>query len=166
VIPALKSAAAIIKENWERLGARVDVKVFETKGDLSQNAIRPRKYDALLFGEVIGRDSDPFAFWHSSQRIDPGLNIALYTNIKADKALEEGRKLSNDDERAEKYKAFGEAVKDDVPGVFIYSPDLTYVLPQDIGGVLIGHVVTPAERFIAVHTWYLEKANVWKIFVK
>ena len=166
VIPALKSAAAIIKENWEQLGVRVDVKVFETKGDLSQNAIRPRKYDALLFGEVIGRDSDPFAFWHSSQRLDPGLNIALYANIKADKALEEGRKLSDDDERAEKYKAFGEAVKDDVPGVFIYSPDLTYVLPQDIGGVLIGHVVTPAERFIAVHTWYLEKANVWKIFVK
>lgn len=166
VIPALKSAAAIIKENWEQLGARVDVKVFETKGDLSQNAIRPRKYDALLFGEVIGRDSDPFAFWHSSQRLDPGLNIALYANIKTDKALEEGRELRDSDARAEKYRAFGVLVSDDVPGVFIYSPDLTYALPKDIGGVAIGHVVTPAERFIAVHTWYLEKANVWKMFAK
>lgn len=166
VIPALKSAAAIIKENWEQLGARVDVKAFETKGDLSQNAIRPRKYDALLFGEVIGRDSDPFAFWHSSQRLDPGLNIALYANIKADKALEEGRKLGDTEARAEKYQTFGEIVKDDVPGVFIYSPDLTYALPKSIGGVSIGHVVTPADRFAAVYTWYLEKANVWKIFVK
>ncbi|MBI5816989.1 MAG: hypothetical protein HZB09_01030 [Candidatus Yonathbacteria bacterium] len=166
VIPALKSAAAIIKENWEQLGAHVDVKVFETKGDLSQNAIRPRKYDALLFGEIIGRDSDPFAFWHSSQRLDPGLNIALYVNIKADKALEEGRKLSDVDARAEKYQTFGNMVKDDIPGVFVYSPDLTYALPKEIGGVKIGHIVTPAERFIAVHTWYLEKTNVWKIFVK
>lgn len=166
VIPALKATAAILKENWEQLGARVDVKVFETKGDLSQNAIRPRKYDALLFGEVIGRDSDPFAFWHSSQRLDPGLNIALYANIKADKALEEGRKLSDIGARGEKYQSFEEIVKGDVPAAFIYSPDLTYVLPKNIGGVAVGHVITPSERFIAVHTWYLEKTNVWKFFVK
>lgn len=166
VIPALKSAAVIIKENWEQLGARVDVKVFETKGDLSQNAIRPRKYDALLFGEVIGRDSDPFAFWHSSQRLDPGLNIALYANIKADKALEKGRELSDPDIRAETYAAFRDMVSDDVSAVFIYSPDLTYVLPKNINGVAIGHVVTPSERFIAVHTWYLEKAQVWKMYAK
>ncbi|MDO8572249.1 MAG: ABC transporter substrate-binding protein [bacterium] len=166
VIPALKSAAVIIKENWEQLGARVDVKVFETKGDLSQNAIRPRKYDALLFGEVIGRDSDPFAFWHSSQRLDPGLNIALYANIKADKALEKGRELSDPDIRAETYATFRDMVSDDVPAVFIYSPDLTYVLPKNIKGVAIGHVVTPSERFIAVHTWYLEKAQVWKMYAK
>jgi hypothetical protein len=64
----------------------VDVKIFD-QGDLSQNVIRPRKYDALLFGEVIGRELDLFAFWHSSQRNDPGLNIALYANSTADKIL-------------------------------------------------------------------------------
>ena len=74
--------------------------------------------------------------------------------------------MSDDDKRDEKYRAFAEIVKDDVPAAFVYSPDLTYALPKDIGGVTIGHVVTPSERFITVHTWYLEKANVWKIFVK
>lgn len=166
VIPALKGAAAIIKEDWEKLGAQVDVKVFETKGDLSQNAIRPRKYDALLFGEVIGRESDPFAFWHSSQRLDPGLNIALYANVKVDKLLEDARKTNDPDTRALKYTTFEQTVRDDIPAVFVYSPDLVYALPEGVNGVRIGHVVTPSERFLDIYTWYIEKAKVWKIFTK
>lgn len=166
IIPALKAVAGILEENWEQLGAEVDVKTFETKGDLSQNAIRPRKYDALLFGEIIGRDSDPFAFWHSSQRFDPGLNIALYANIKADKLLEEGRTLADTEARAEKYRAFENMVTEDTPAIFLYTPDLIYVVPGKIGGVSMGNAVTPSERFIAVHAWYLEKTRVWKIFTK
>src|SRR3989338_5612859 len=69
--PELKETAYLLKSMWEKIGAKVEVKIFET-GDLSQNVIRPRKYDALLFGEIVGRDPDPFAFWHSSQRNDPG----------------------------------------------------------------------------------------------
>ncbi|NQV88235.1 MAG: hypothetical protein HQ402_01595, partial [Parcubacteria group bacterium] len=69
--PELVATAQIIKENWEKLGVSVDIKIFETS-DLNQNIIRPRKYEALLFGEVIGHGLDLFPFWHSSQRNDPG----------------------------------------------------------------------------------------------
>ena len=65
--------------------------LIDVPGDLKQNVIRPRKYGSLLFGEVIGRDLDLFAFWHSSQRNDPGLNIAMYANPKADSLLETAR---------------------------------------------------------------------------
>src|SRR3989344_2469416 len=92
--PELKKVAEIAKEEWEKIGAQVEVKIFEA-GDLNQNVIRPRKYDALFFGEIIGRDLDLFAFWHSSQRKDPGLNIALYANSKADKLLEDARKIES-----------------------------------------------------------------------
>ena len=53
--PELKETAYLLKSMWEKIGAKVDVKIFET-GDLTQNVIRPRKYDALLFGEIVGRD--------------------------------------------------------------------------------------------------------------
>jgi peptide/nickel transport system substrate-binding protein len=66
---------------------KVTVKTFET-GNLYQSVIRPRNYDVLLFGQIINHESDLFAFWHSSQRKDPGLNIAMYTNPKVDKILE------------------------------------------------------------------------------
>ncbi len=161
----LKHTTQVLKEVWESLGARVDLKVFNT-GDLNQNVIRPRKYDALFFGEIIGRESDPFAFWHSSQRNDPGLNIALYANITADKLLEDGRVNFNRDARSELYKQFEEEIAKDVPAVFIYSPDFVYVLPERIQRVTLGTITTPAERFMDIHRWFIETDKVWKIFAR
>lgn len=162
-IPELKKVAEIVKEEWEKLGAQVEVKIFEA-GDLNQNVIRPRKYDALLFGEIVGRDLDLFAFWHSTQRKDPGLNIALYANSKADKLLEDARKIEDKSERMEKYKQFEDEIAKDIPAVFLYSPDFIYVIPDKINGYSIGQVITPADRFLNINEWYIDTEKVWKIF--
>src|SRR3989344_5533950 len=98
--PELSATANLLKEQWRKIGADVDVKVFES-GDFNQSVLRPRKYDALLFGEIIGRDLDLYAFWHSGERNDPGLNIAMYANTSVDKALSSIRSTSLADERAE-----------------------------------------------------------------
>lgn len=161
--PELKAAADLLKNQWQKIGAKVEVKIFET-GDLNQNVIRPRKYDALLFGEVIGRDLDLFAFWHSSQRNDPGLNIALYANIKADKLLSDGRKLSDRSAQIEKYRQFESLVSDDIPAIFLYSPDFIYIIPKNLKGFALGAINAPAERFAGIHSWYLSTERVWKIF--
>ena len=164
-ISELKEVAQRIKEDWGRIGANVTIKVFET-GDLNQNVIRPRKYDALLFGEVVGRDSDLFAFWHSSQRNDPGLNIALYANISSDKLLEDARSISDTEVRIQKYKEFQEEIKSDIPAVFIYAPNFIYILPKNINGVSFGKAAVPSERFLNIHKWFIETDSVWKIFDK
>lgn len=163
--PELRAVAEIVKNNWEKIGVRVDIKVFE-QGDLNQNIIRPRKYDSLLFGEVIGEDSDPYAFWHSSQRNDPGLNIALYANSKVDKILEDARGTLDQTERAKKYDAFETELESDSPAVFIYSPDFIYVLSSDIKGMDLGELTVPAERFLNVYQWYKDTDWVWKIFTR
>lgn len=159
----LKAAAQIVKEAWEKLGARVEVKIFET-GDLNQNVIRPRKFDALLFGEIIGRDLDLYAFWHSSQMSDPGLNIALYANITSDKLLENARSVADPLEQAKQYRAFLDEVNIDRPAVFLYSPDFIYVVPRNVQGMKLGKITTPSERFLSIHSWYLETEKVWEIF--
>ena len=78
----------------------------------------------------MGRDLDLFAFWHSSQRKDPGLNIALYANSKADKLLEDARKIENRNDRMQKYRQFEDEVAKDSPVVFLYSPDFIYIIPE------------------------------------
>src|SRR3989344_1759799 len=163
--PELKETAYLLKSMWEKIGAKVDVKIFET-GDLTQNVIRPRKYDALLFGEIVGRDPDPFAFWHSSQRNDPGLNVALYTNIKADKLLEEARGAQDEAKRADKYKEFQEEVSKDIPAIFLFSPKFIYVIPKNLKGTdEMESVTVPSERFSMIHQWYKSTDKVWKIFL-
>lgn len=163
--PELKQAAELIKEDWEKIGASVDLKVFEI-GDLHQNVIRPRKFDALFFGEIVGRELDLYPFWHSSQRNDPGLNIALYANISADKILESIRVTQNRAERLAKVKDFEKLLQTDVPAAFVYSPDFIYVLPKDLGGVKLGELSNPSERFLNVQEWHTEKNKVWKLFIK
>jgi len=164
-VEELKKAGELIKKMWEEMGARVELKVFGA-GDLNQNVIRPRKYDSLLFGEIIGHDSDLFAFWHSSQRNDPGLNIALYANITTDKLLQDARTNSDMNARIEALKDFQQELRNDIPAVFIYAPDFIYILPKKIRGASIGQVTIPSERFSNIYEWFIETDNVWAIFVK
>ena len=164
-VPEMRASAEEVKTSWEKMGARVDVKIFE-QGDLNQNVIRPRKYDALLFGEIVGRELDLFAFWHSSQRNDPGLNIALYANSNADSLLEELRVAQTDDSRQAIYEKFRTEIQKDVPAVFLFSPDFTYVLPKTIEGLALTSVATPSERFLNVYEWHTEVDHVWTFLTR
>jgi peptide/nickel transport system substrate-binding protein len=131
---------------------------------LAQNVIRPRKYDALLFGEVVGREPDLFAFWHSSQRNDPGLNVALYANANADKALAAMRATDDKALRAQYLNQFLAELNKDMPAVFLYAPDFVYSIPQEIKGVELGFIETPADRFLGLPDWHREVDRVWPIF--
>lgn len=161
--PELKAVANILKEDWEKMGATVKVDVYES-GDLNQNIIRTRKYDALLFGEIVGTDPDPYAFWHSSQRFDPGLNIALYANLTVDKLLEKARETSDREKRTSLYEDFQKEVINDAPAVFLYSPDFIYILPKEIRGVSLQGVNVSSDRFATIHEWYARTQKVWPPF--
>jgi len=161
----LVKTAELVKSDWEKIGAQVEIKQFDF-GDLQQNIIRPRKFEALLYGEVIGRDMDFFAFWHSSQRNDPGLNIAMYTNTKVDKLLEDARTTLDSSARIGKYETFSEEIQKDVPAIFLYSPEFIYITPGKINGLELWTVTLPFERFLDINNWYIETNNLWKIFLK
>lgn len=161
----LKSAAEYLKSAWESLGARVELKIFEI-GDLNQNVIRPRKFDSLLFGEIVGRELDLFAFWHSTQRNDPGLNVATYVNSAGDRLLEEARRATDASVRAQKFDAFVAEIQKDIPAVFLYTPSLLFATRDDVSGVRLGALSGASERFLNVHEWYTERDLVWSLFAK
>lgn len=162
-VPELKETAYMVQKQWQQIGAVVEVKIFEI-GDLNQNIIKPRKYDSLLFGEVIGKDVDLYPFWHSSQRNSPGLNIAMYANLKADKLLENIRNTNNSELKQNYFSAFNKEITDDLPAVFIYSPHFIYIVPKKVKNISLEQITTTNERFSEVSKWYIETNNVWKIF--
>ncbi len=161
----LKSVAEYIKSVWEALGVPVTIQYYEA-GDLSSQVIRPRMYDALLFGEIVGRDTDLFAFWHSSQRNDPGLNVALYANISVDSLLEKAREENDRGARAVFIQKAAKEIASETPAVFLYAPDFIYILPEDMKGVAIGSVTTPSERFFGITDWHTETEYVWPMFTE
>ena len=163
-VPELRVAAEALRRSWSQMGAAVEVKIFD-QGDLSQNVIRPRKYDALLFGEVIGRELDLFPFWHSSQRNDPGLNIALYANSTVDRTLEQLRETGNPEERMALYQKFVTEFKKDLPALILYAPDFVYSVPDTIQGLELGFIEVSSDRFLSILDWHTQTDYVWPFFV-
>lgn len=164
-VPELKNVASAAKADWEKLGIVVDIELYEP-GDLSQNVIRPRKYEALLYGMVIGRDQDLYAFWDSQERNDPGLNIAMYANKTVDALLEEARTTADRATQANDLQKIEDIVAGDYPAAFIYAPSFIYALPQDLRGVGLPQIITPSDRFATAADWYRYTDAVWPFFAK
>ena len=163
--PELKRSAELVKDAWRAFGADVTVSIYET-GDLQERVIRERTYDALLFGTVVGRDKDLYPFWHSSQRNDPSLNVAMYVNKTADRLLDSARKTSDTSQRDETLNTLLLEFDKDAPAAFLYAPEYVSVLPKGVERVGSGEIVHASERFLDIYQWYREKDKVWNIFLK
>lgn len=151
----------IIKEGWSSIG--VDVSLLAVpSSEIHRTVIRPRDYEALLFGQLLEADPDPYPFWHSSQTEDPGLNLALFANRQADLAIEAARKTTDSGAREESYKTFLKVLSEQVPAAFLYSPSYTYPVPETLQGFSGSRISIPADRFASVTNWYLETKRAWE----
>ena len=164
--PTLAKVTEMLTLMWERAGAKVEIRTFE-RDSLEQLVLGPRRYDVLLIGEeLIGKNPDPFAFWHSSQRTHPGYNIALYANSRVDKMLEEVRATQDAKNKEKLYNDIHREIRRDLPAIFLFSPYYIYVTPQNLGGADTKNINTGSDRFSEIHKWYLKRNYVWKIFLK
>lgn len=159
--PELTRVAERIAAMWRAIEVRVEVRAMPIS-ELELTMIRPRAYEALLFGEIFGHDPDPFAFWHTSQLKDPGLNVALYSNRQVDQLLEEARRTSDPGARERKYREFQRIVSEDAGAIFLYSPAHYYALRRTTRGVALEGAVLPEERFNAVNRWYQDTRRALK----
>lgn len=161
--PDMVTVAQFLQQSWKRAGINVEIKIFDA-AKFEEGVFGPRKYDALLFGEVIGFEPDLFAFWHSSQRLSPGLNIALYANKKADSLVERIREEHDANARKNLLSEFIQEITGDVPATFLYTPLYTYVTPKNLKGSAITRLNAPSDRFSAIHAWFINTQKVWKVF--
>lgn len=151
--PDLIQTATILQRQLRNAGIDLVIEK-KTYQDLESNTIRPRNFDMLLFGHVYGYEPDPFAFWHSSQVKNPGLNITFFSDKKADKLLEDIRKTDNADIRNAAYRNFSDIIVKNLPAVFLFSQDYLYVLPNDIAGVSPVKIAFPSDRFNEINVWH------------
>jgi ABC-type transport system substrate-binding protein len=166
--PALIKVANLLKRQWEALGINLEIKTFDTASNpaeettLTEEIIKPRNYEMLLFGEVLGTIPDPFPFWHSSQVKDPGLNLAGYENKECDKLLENTREALDEEERKSYLEEFQELLIKDAPAIFLYSPDYIYLVSDEIKGVNTKIIADSSKRFLGIENWYSKTKRVWK----
>jgi len=157
----LIKVANYLKDSWQKIGVEITINPLPLS-DLQKNIIQSRDYDALLFGEVINQDPDLFAFWHSSQVNDPGLNLSMYKNPDLDKLLEEIRQISNQDTRKQDLEKIQTILFNDSPAIFLYNPFYLYLLPNKVKGVDFIISNLPSERYNNINNWYLFTKRILK----
>src|SRR3989344_3554313 len=157
----LKQTAELLRKQWEAAGITVDVKL-QSSSDLERDTLKPRAYEALLFGEILGLIPDPFPFWHSSQKRDPGLNLSQYDNKNVDKLLEQARKEIDAEKRKELLQQAQDLIVEDIPALFLFDSEYVYVTNPTIKGINAGLIADPSQRFSSVEKWYINTARAWK----
>jgi len=157
-VPATMShlkAADVIKEYWSWLGVALDIRPIPP-AEIVEKVIKPRDFEILLFGQEVGGDPDRYVYWHSTQQDYPGLNFPGYSQVRVDKALEEGRKVLGEGERLEHYANFQRILTADAPVIWLYQPLYTFGVSKKISGVSIDNLFHPKDRFGSLKDWYFE----------
>lgn len=153
--PETVKAAEALKALWENIGVKVELKIVDL-ATIQKDVIKPRAFEALLFGQILGRDPDPYPFWHSSQANDPGLNLPRWANRTADKLLEEARQTPNPDVRQKNYLEFQKLLNEDMPAIFLYRLNYVYILPDNIKGNGTQIIHKPSDRFANINKWFIK----------
>jgi peptide/nickel transport system substrate-binding protein len=159
--PEYKQVADVIAKLWRLVGIKSAVITIDGH-DLAKEILKPRNYQVLLYGEILGGDPDPYPFWHSSQVNYPGLNLSMFVDRNADKLLEQARTTMNDDERAGLYKKFQEILAKEIPAIFLYTPTYNWAIGNDIKGVWMERINSPSDRFGGITEWYTKTKKQWK----
>lgn len=157
----LEETAKLLKSQWEKIGIKTNISSLSFS-DVQQNYIRPREYDALLFGQVVGADPDPYSFWHSSNKKDPGANLSMFGDSETDKLIEDGRIEFDQEKRAATYKNFQEKLVAEIPAIFLYSPEYVRPMNKKIKGVETDHLISTSTRFSNINQWYISTKRIWK----
>lgn len=155
--------ASNLSLSWQELGIESTFEFYE-QSDLVQTVIRPRNYQALLFGVDLGRSLDFYPFWHSGSREDPGLNVSLYANITVDRLVTELRTATSTEAKRELIEEFVIVMERDKPAISIFAPSFEYIVHPNINTAQMKHIQKPSERFSNIVDWHMNESSVWPFF--
>ncbi len=158
----LKKTAFFLQQNWSEIGLK-NIKIMEMDSEkILEEIIKQRKYEILLFGQILENPKDLFSFWHSSQRFNPGLNISGYENKEVDKLLEEIRQETNQEKIEEKLSLVYKHLQNDLPVIFLYELPYFYVHYKKLRGFEIDFIKKTSDRFKTIDSWYVKAAKILK----
>lgn len=103
------SVAEDIAKVWEKLGITATIEDEESI---------PSEFQVYLGDFTLPRDPDQYVLWHSTSQN----NITKLRSQRLDKLLEDGRKITDIEERQKIYSDFQKYLLDESPAAFLYFP--------------------------------------------
>lgn len=161
-----EDVVANLAKQWRALGIKVQLRSVDTSDptqNIASNVLQPRDFDVLVQELYLGADPDVYAFWHSSQAVERGLNFSNYSNGISDDALASARLRLEDNLRSAKYQAFVRQWIKDVPAIGLYQTELTYVHTDQSTAFEPGtKLINATDRYNDVIYWTTHQSSVYK----
>ncbi len=118
-----------IRTSWKGLDLNLEFQYL--KQDELLEAGKDGDFDVIFVGHEVTPDPDRYPFWHSTQA-DGGMNFSNLTDLRADKALEEGRKFYSFEERFPHYNIFQDVMRTKSPAIFLYHPGQYFYISKKL----------------------------------
>lgn len=159
-------AANALVEQWQEVGAKVEVTTVDSSQpgvSFTQDYLRPRQYDVLLYDLLVGADLDSYPYWHSSQANEAGLNFANYSSVVADEAIVSARLTTNPALRRAKARAFAKQWVRDAPAIGLYQKTIPYIHSRSIRSLdPSAELVSINDQYGSVASWYMKERSVYR----
>ena len=123
--------------------------------EIQKNIIDNKNFEAIIYGEMLGFNPDPYTYWHSGEK----LNISNYSNEEVDKLLENIRISLNQEEKIQSYHSFQEKINQDVSAIFLYSSFYIYPQNKKIKNFNTSNIIEPRDRLTNISSWYIKTKN-------
>jgi ABC-type transport system substrate-binding protein len=159
--PPLSKIAKLLQEQWGAIGIQLTIREVSS-AELVRDFIKTRNYELLLFGQVLGATPDPYPFWHSNQRKDPGLNLSSFASKEADTKLQTARESQDDSTRKRNLEEVQDILLKYSPAVFLARPYYLYFVSPKIKGIQEHFIADPSKRFIGIENWYVKTRRVFQ----
>lgn len=158
----LQTIAQKITKQWQDAGMNITIDARDPK-TLSDEVIKTRNYQMLLFGNILLAKPDLFHFWGSSEKFYPGLNYSLYENKNVDSLITSLKRVSVEDDRRTQYlESIASQINADTPALFLISPNYIYITKTSLSGISLKAISLPDERFQNIIDWHIKTKRVLK----
>lgn len=156
-LPAVSNAIA---EELRSYGIDANVSTYNENQEFVSSIVSKRNYDILVYNIELGAEPDIFAYYHSSQASESGLNLSNYKNTLIDDLILGARENMDQSLRVAKYHSFLTYWVGDVPAIGIYQPNISYFYNKNIQTFSDNNrLITALDRFTDVNFWASKKSS-------
>ncbi len=144
--------ASALKLLWKDEGVVLNLEPLSYT-QLTQEILATRDFELLMYEVETTIDPDQYNLWHSLKTNYPDLNLSGYTYERVDILLEEARQSQRIEKRKSNYALFQKYITQDTPVIFLYHPQYTYIVKDNVTISDISGIMYPYQRFSNVYTW-------------
>ena len=132
-------------------------------GAFIQSILQPRNYSILVYEIDLGADPDIYAFWHSSQSGQRGLNFSNYSDVIADDLLVNSRLAQTSEDKKLQLTKFSQRWITNSAAIGLGQTKTSYVFRKSVKPFSPNNIfVTEVNRYSDVIYWSAKKSTLYK----